>query len=105
MMMAEVWAAAVATVGAAYISSRSATKGQDKQIAADKETARVQAQEERRTMAYGTKLQDYQDQLGKSRRLEARYKHAGVRKKPPPLLAQEPALPEPIQELPTPRKK
>ena len=101
--MAEVWAAAVATVGAAYISSRSATKGQNKQIAADKETARVQAQEERRTMVFGNDLQDYQNQVEKHRKLSARYGQMG--KKPPPLLAKAPTLPEPIVEPIPPRKR
>lgn len=100
--MGEIWAIAVATVGSAYLSSRSASRGQKDQIAADKETARIAAQEERSTMRYGSQLEDYKDQLGKQRRLGARYKHVGL--KPPPILAKEPALPAPIVD-PVTRKK
>lgn len=99
--MAEIWAAAVATVGSAYLSSRSASRGQQQQIAADREAASRQAHEERRTMQYGSELEDYRDQLGKQRRLSARYKHIG--KKPPPILATAPKLPEQIVDPP--RKK
>lgn len=103
--MAEIWAAAVATVGSAYLSSRSSSRGQKDQIAADKETARIAAQEERSTMRYGSQLEDFNTQRGKERRLQARYKHAGIRKKPPPVLgAVEPSMPVPIVD-PVTRKK
>ena len=99
--MAEIWAAAVATVGSAYLSSRSASRGQQQQIAADREAASRQAHEERRTMQYGAELQDYQDRLGRERRLGARYRHIG--KKPPPSMLTAPKLPEQI--IDPPRKK
>lgn len=103
--MAEIWAAAVATVGSAYLSSRSATKGQKEQIKADKEAARVAAEEERRTMLYGSQLEDAQGQIGKQRRLEARARHAGVRGKLPPVLGTTlPTMPAPIVDTPA-RKK
>ena len=97
--MGEVWIAAVATVGSAYMSSRSASKGSKDQIKADKEAASRAAYEDRRTMLYGSQLEDAQNQIGKQRRLNARAGHAGVRGKLPPVLGTEmPAIPEEYKE-------
>ena len=102
--MAEIWAAAVATVGAGYLSSRASSRNQKDQIAADKETARVQAEEGRRTTAYEMELADFYGQQNKSRRRDARAgvfdKHSQIAKpegfERKPIMIARPTAPPPI---------
>ena len=110
--MAELWAAGLVAAGSAYMSSRSAEKGQNKQIAADKETARIQAQEERQTIAYQAELGDFYGQQNKQRRADARAgtfdkysqiaKPEGFERKP--VMIARPDMPAPIIEE-KPKKK
>ncbi len=73
--MAEIWgmvgAAAIGVVGGA-MSGRAAQKGQKEQIAADKEIAKIQGQEQRKTTAFEADLVDYYSQLNTQRRRDAR---------------------------------
>lgn len=73
--MAEIWgmvgAAAIGVVGGA-MSGRAAQKGQEKDIAASKEIAKLQAVEGRKTTAYEAELLDYYKQLDKQRNRDAR---------------------------------
>lgn len=108
--MAELWAAGLVAAGSAYMSSRSASRNQKDQIAADKETARIQAQEERQTIAYQAELGDFYGQQNKQRRADARSdtfgKYSTVGAPPPrkPIMIARPDMPKPIIE-PKPVKK
>lgn len=111
--MAEIWAAAVATVGSAYMSSRASGKNQDKQMAADAETARVQSEEGRRTFAYEAELSDYYGQLAKQRRKDARSETFGKYSKiakpedyvEKPIMIAKPDIPIPVVREPVKKKK
>lgn len=103
--MAELWAAGLVAAGSAYMSSRSASRNQKDQIAADKETARIQAQEERQTMAYQAELGDYYGQQNKQRRRDARagtfdkFSQVGTPGARKPLMVAKPTLPPPVVDL------
>lgn len=70
--MAEIWVAAVATVGSAALSARAATKGQKDQNKFDKETMRMQFEEGRKDIEWQDNLADYRGQQAKQRRFQAR---------------------------------
>ena len=64
-------AAAISLVGG-VMQGKGQEKASNKQIAANKEIARLQASEERRTNAYQMELMDYYSQLGAQRNRDAR---------------------------------
>lgn len=74
--MFEGWAAvavgAAASVVGGAMQGRGASKATDKQVAADKEIAKIQGQEQRKTTAYEAELADYYTQLNTQRRRDAR---------------------------------
>lgn len=63
--------AAASVVGGA-MQGRGASKAADKQAAADKEIAKIQGQEARKTTGYEAELADYYGQLQKQRNRDAR---------------------------------
>ncbi len=109
----EFWAMAAVSVGTAavgaYASSRSSRQNTKEQIAADKETARVAAEEGRRTTMFERDLNDYDIQLAKDRKRNARagiadpYSAVAIPERPP-LLVAKPEIPKPIVD-PKPVKK
>jgi hypothetical protein len=74
--MFEGWAAvavgAAASVVGGAMQGRGASKAADKQVAADKEIAKIQGQEQRKTTAFEADLADYYSQLNTQRRRDAR---------------------------------
>lgn len=74
--MFEGWAAvavgAAASVVGGAMQGRGASKAADKQTAADKEIARIQGVEERKTGAYQLELADYYKQLDRQRNRDSR---------------------------------
>lgn len=73
--MAEIWgmvgAAAIGLAGG-VMSGRASKKQQKDQIAADKETVKLQGTEERKTLGYQSELADYYQQLKAQRNRDAR---------------------------------
>jgi len=65
-------AAAISLVGGA-MQGRGAAKESDKQIAANKDIARIQGREARRTSAYQAELADYYTQVERQRNRDARF--------------------------------
>jgi len=106
----EFWAIAAVSVGTAavgaYASSRSSRGNTKDQIAADKEIARIQADEGRRSTLFESDLNDYNVQLAKQRKRDAR---TGTLDKfsqipipevyeRPPLLVAKPTLPPIVKD-------
>lgn len=112
----EFWAIAAVSVGTAavgaYASSRSSRGNTKDQIAADKEMARIQGDEDRRSTLFESDLNDYNVQLAKQRKRDARTgtldKFSQIQKpadfERPPLLVAKPTLP-PVIVDPKPGKK
>ncbi len=101
----EFWAVTAVSVGTAavgaYASSRSSSRNTKDQIAADKEIARIQGDEQRRTSLFESDLNDYNVQMAKQRKRDARTgtldKFSQIQKpddfERPPLLVAKPTLP------------
>lgn len=100
--MFEGWAAvavgAAASVVGGAMQGRGASKAADKQAAADKEIARIQGVEGRKTTAYEAELVDYYNQLNKQRNRDARgsmYDKHSLVQKPEGFVRQNLAGPKP----------
>lgn len=101
--MFEGWAAvavgAAASVVGGAMQGRGASKAADKQAAADKEIARIQGVEGRKTTAYEAELVDYYNQLNKQRNRDARasmYDKYSLIQKPEGFARQNLAGPKPV---------
>ena len=100
--MFEGWAAvavgAAASVVGGAMQGRGASKAADKQAAADKEIAKIQGVEGRKTSAYEAELMDYYAQLNKQRNRDARasmYDKYSLVQKPEGFVRQNLAGPKP----------
>ena len=100
--MCEGWAAvavgAAASVVGGAMQGRGASKAADKQAAADKEIAKIQGVEGRKTSAYEAELMDYYAQLNKQRNRDARasmYDKYSLVQKPEGFVRQNLAGPKP----------
>lgn len=100
--MAEIWgmvgAAAIGVAGGA-MSGRASKKQQKDQIAADKEMAKLQGIEERKTLGYQADLADYYQQLKSERNRDARgsmYDKYSLVQKPEGFVRENLAGPKPV---------
>lgn len=100
--MFEGWAAvavgAAASVVGGAMQGRGASKAADKQAAADKEIAKIQGVEGRKSSAYEAELMDYYSQLNKQRNRDARasmYDKYSLVQKPEGFVRQNLAGPKP----------